>query len=173
MDEYGFPTLQYDEWGFPIQNNNAVLDDFGNPIMQDELSFMQQQQMVEQNLMNQQLLMQQQESQYAQQELLYSAQASQQKYITALMRGRQVHYTSHEIVNGLRNYVTNISGGLVPRVLIKVEDFPDVFRHACAYTKEKITYLPLYYFKIPEIGTQIPFYYCKACRKLYYPKDII
>lgn len=179
MDEWGFPIANdggmVDDWGFPVESQLAqvMYDEFGNPITGDQLAYLQQQQLAEQNLMQQQMLTLQQNSQYAQQELMYSAQSTNMKYMNAMMKGRQVHYTTHEIINGLKSYVASVSGGIIPRELIKLEDFPQTLRHACAYTKEIITYLPLYYFNIPEIGTQIPFYFCKACGRLYYPRDII
>ena len=154
-----------DEWGFPVDDIDTNES--------DEMSFFRQQQMAEQNLMQQQTMIMQQNAQYMQQEMNYSAMNAQQRYLNAVMRGKEVRYTGHEIVNGLKSYVYNISGGVMPRDLVKLEEFPQMLRHACALTKEKITYLPLYYFNIPEMHTRIPFYFCKRCARLYYPKELM
>lgn len=81
-----------------------------------------------------------------------------------------VKYTKGQIIQGLRDYVT-MNTGIPISAEEKIEDTPQLMRHACAAAK--ISQLGINYFCVPEMGLQIPFYFCTACGKLFYPKDFM
>lgn len=94
-----------------------------------------------------------------------------------MFMGRQdalgyVHYTRSQIIEGLRNFVFQNTGVTV-NLMEKLEDTPPQLRHACAYSDSKISMLYQCSFSIPEAGLVVPFYFCKACGKLFYPKDFM
>ena len=83
---------------------------------------------------------------------------------------QQIRYTKGQIIQGLRDYVVNCS-----RVPInkeeRIDDTPKLLRHACAECK--VSQLGINQFNIPEMYLSIPFYFCKSCGKLYYPREIM
>lgn len=74
------------------------------------------------------------------------------------------------IIQALHMYVSQ-NFGRPPMITTKIEEEPDTIRHACIY--HGISRLPKYTFPIPEFGVSIPFYFCKSCGKLYYPRDFM
>lgn len=81
-----------------------------------------------------------------------------------------VHYTKAQILDGLRNYVMANTGRQITREE-KLEETPQLLRHACA--EAKITNLPLSNFYVAEMNVSVPFYFCQACGKLFYLKDFM
>lgn len=81
-----------------------------------------------------------------------------------------IRYTRGQYLDGLRNYVTNSSGVAIMKEE-RIEDVPNLLRHACA--EAKVSYLPKCQFYVPETGVTIPFYFCLACGKLFYFKDFM
>ena len=81
-----------------------------------------------------------------------------------------VHYTKAQILDGLRNYVIANTGRQITREE-KLEETPQLLRHACA--EAKITNLPLSNFYVAEMNVSVPFYFCQACGKLFYLKDFM
>jgi hypothetical protein len=81
-----------------------------------------------------------------------------------------IKYTRSQIIQGLRDYVINMSGVIINKEE-RIEDTPQLLRHACA--EAKVSYLSINYFMIPEMCMQVPFYFCTACGKLFYPRDFM
>lgn len=81
-----------------------------------------------------------------------------------------VHYTKAQILDGLRNYVMANTGRQITKEE-KLEETPQLLRHACA--EAKITNLPLSNFYVAEMNVSVPFYFCQACGKLFYLKDFM
>lgn len=81
-----------------------------------------------------------------------------------------VHYTKAQYLEGLRCYVTNLTRVAITKEE-KLDDMPQFLRHACAAAK--ISKLAQCYFQVPETGMCIPFFFCLACGKLYYPRDFM
>lgn len=82
-----------------------------------------------------------------------------------------VHYTHGQYLDGLRNFVMMNTQMAISQE-DKLEEMPNgMFRHACA--PAKISYLSPCRFDVPETGVSIPFFFCKACGRLYYFKDFM
>lgn len=79
-----------------------------------------------------------------------------------------IKYSRQQMLDGLRNYVV-MSGQVPISREEKIEETPQLLRHACAPCG--VSFLQMLNFSIPEVGVNIPFYFCTACGKLYYYKD--
>lgn len=84
--------------------------------------------------------------------------------------GNMIRYSKSQILQGLRDYVVGVSNVPIVREE-KLEDTPQLLRHACA--EAKVSQLGMNQFTVPEMGLSIPFYFCTACGKLFYPKDLM
>jgi hypothetical protein len=93
-----------------------------------------------------------------------------QGQVGSVDRFGNVKYTRAQIIQGLRDYVMNNSGVMISKEE-KIDDTPQLLRHACA--EAKISQLGINYFYVPEMGLQIPFYFCTACGKLFYPREVM
>lgn len=105
----------------------------------------------------------------------YAAGDYNQGYYNNVPQGRIdgfgfVHYTKAQYLVGLRNYVFNLTGVAITKEE-RLDDVPQLLRHACAAAK--ISKLAQCYFQVPETGVSIPFFFCLACGKLYYPRDFV
>lgn len=81
-----------------------------------------------------------------------------------------VHYTKQQIITGLQQFVLSNTGVNITKIE-KLDDMPQVLKHACAPIG--ISGLQLCQFNVPEMNISVPFYFCKACGKLYYVKDFM
>lgn len=79
-------------------------------------------------------------------------------------------YTRQQYLDGLRQYVYR-NTGIWPQSEIKVEDLPDMWRHACA--QAGVVQLPKCAFYVPETGVTVYFYFCSACGRLFYCPDFM
>lgn len=70
----------------------------------------------------------------------------------------------------LRNYVMQQTGCYIQKEK-KIEEAPQDIRHACVTVG--VTKLPIQYYCIPEVGLQIPYYFCTFCGTLYIYKDFM
>lgn len=82
-----------------------------------------------------------------------------------------IKYTRAQYLEGLRNYVINNTGVVITKEEKLDDAMPQLLRHACA--QAKISNLGICYFNVPETGVSIPFFFCTACGKLFYPRDFI
>lgn len=81
-----------------------------------------------------------------------------------------VRYSKQQIIQGLRDYVVNNTQ--VPiNMEVKIDEAPDLLRHACSYAG--VSKLSVNHFYVPEMGIDIPFYFCMACGKLFYYRDFM
>ena len=71
------------------------------------------------------------------------------------------HTDPHTIIGSSNNEV------------VKLQDFPEAIKHACIYTKERITFLQLNKFQLPGTDIIADYYFCRACSKLYVPFHIV
>lgn len=81
-------------------------------------------------------------------------------------------YSRGQILQGLRDFVNMNNGkNMLVSKEEKLDDVPRMLRHACA--EAKITNLSQCSFNIPEMGISVPFYFCTACGKLFYPREFM
>ena len=81
-----------------------------------------------------------------------------------------IRHTKAEIIQGLRDYVV-CNTGMPITVEVKIDETPDLLRHACA--SSGVSKLTMCHFYVYDIGLDIPFYFCMSCGKLFYPRDIM
>ena len=78
--------------------------------------------------------------------------------------------TKAQVIQGLRDYV--ISSTQMPiNAEVKIDETPDVLRHACAGAG--VSKLSMCHFYVYATGLDVPFYFCMSCGKLFYPRDIM
>lgn len=78
--------------------------------------------------------------------------------------------THKNALDMLRNYVMQTNGCYIQKEK-KIEEAPQDIRHACVTVG--VTKLPIQYFSIPEVGLNIPFYFCNKCGTLYIYRDFM
>ena len=81
-----------------------------------------------------------------------------------------IRYTRPQIIQVLRDYCTNSTGVYISKEE-KIDEAPQLLRHACA--EAGISQLSMYEFPVQAMGISVPFYFCKACGKLFYMKDFM
>ena len=93
----------------------------------------------------------------------------QQSY-GSMDRFGNIKYSKHEIIDALIYQIQCTTGRVVVEQQ-KIEDTPDFLRHACA--EAKISRLQRLSFPVYEMGIEVPFYFCLACGKLFYPSNFM
>ena len=130
---------------------------------------MQNQMMYEANYMNQMI----QQNEFQRNIVDNKLQQIAYKEYNAMNRGKSVHYTANDIIALIQRYIYNLDNNNCITTIIRLANLYDnVLRHACMYTKEKITYLQLNQFTVYD-NFSVPFYYCRACGRLYVPREIV
>lgn len=96
------------------------------------------------------------------QQMGYPMQGQMGMYPQKMNRARVIEMLENYVINAYKTPICDVT---------KLTEEPDLLRHACS--SYGLSKLQKYYFQEPMYGICIPFYFCKCCGSLYYPKDYI
>lgn len=75
------------------------------------------------------------------------------------------------VVDAIANYVMQTTNVGVTSV-VKLDEITQNFRHACGVAGD-VMFLPINYFAVPELNTNVAYYFCTYCGTLYVQKDFM